>query len=302
MTYSDVDTGDTHSFSIDTAAAYGVASVDADGTWHYTVTDAGAVDALGQGDTLGDSFTVKVADNNGLFATQTVAITITGTNDAPTIANTGPAPNFTENGAPVAVAPALTVADIDSANLVGATVTISGGYQAGADSLDFTDQNGIHGVYADGVLTLTGTASVADYEAALRSITYSNSSDAPAGASRTITFQVDDGGSTHNLSDALDATVTVTAVNDAPVLTPVGPICPRRPPRRPAPRQRARASPTSSARASAMPMVPAPCRALPSPAPMAPAPGSTTCRTAPAGTMSARSATTRRCCCAQATS
>ncbi len=85
VTYSDVDTGDTHSFSIDAAAAYGVASVDADGTWHYTVTDAGAVDALGQGDTLGDSFTVKVADNNGLFATQTVAIAITGTDDAPVI-------------------------------------------------------------------------------------------------------------------------------------------------------------------------------------------------------------------------
>ncbi|TIV49948.1 VCBS domain-containing protein, partial [Mesorhizobium sp.] len=56
--FSDVDVGDTHAFSVSAAAAYGMATVDADGTWHYTVNDTGAVDALAQGESLSDSFTV----------------------------------------------------------------------------------------------------------------------------------------------------------------------------------------------------------------------------------------------------
>src|SRR5256885_9558768 len=58
---------------------------DPGGTWHYTVSDSGAVDALAVGETLADSFTVQVDDHNGGLATQVVNITITGTNDAPDI-------------------------------------------------------------------------------------------------------------------------------------------------------------------------------------------------------------------------
>src|SRR5438093_53584 len=39
VTFSDVDTSDTHTFSLSSAAAYGSASVDQDGSWHYTVSD-----------------------------------------------------------------------------------------------------------------------------------------------------------------------------------------------------------------------------------------------------------------------
>src|SRR3569623_1286675 len=85
------------------------------------------------------------------------------------------------------------------------------------DTLNFTDQNGISGSYdsGTGVLTLTGTSSVANYQAALRSITFSSASDNPTSfgtnASRTITWQVNDGalGST-----AATSTVNITAVND----------------------------------------------------------------------------------------
>ncbi|SCK21942.1 VCBS domain-containing protein, partial [Vogesella sp. LIG4] len=96
IAYSDVDATDSHSFALQgTAAAYGTASVDADGTWHYTVHDSGAVDALGAGETLGDSFTVRVSDNHGGYVDQLVSVTITGTNDAPLI----DAANTTANGA-----------------------------------------------------------------------------------------------------------------------------------------------------------------------------------------------------------
>ena len=41
------------------------------------------------------------------------------------------------------------------------------------DTLNFTAQNGITGSYASGVLTLSGTASIANYQTALESVTYS---------------------------------------------------------------------------------------------------------------------------------
>ncbi len=68
----------------------------------------------------------------------------------------------------------LTVSDVDNTSLAGATVSIGAGFLNG-DTLNFTNQNGITGSYntATGVLTLSGTASVADYQAALDSITFS---------------------------------------------------------------------------------------------------------------------------------
>src|SRR5207302_5293489 len=67
-----------------------------------------------------------------------------------------------------------------------------------------------------GVLTLSGTSVVANYQTALRSVTFSSSSEDPSTAVRTVTFQVDDGGSPLHLSNAINSTVNVTNVNDAP--------------------------------------------------------------------------------------
>ena len=83
VTFTDVDLSDTHTLSVNSAATHGSASVDADGTWHYTVIDSGAVDALAVGKHLSDSFTVMVDDGNGGLATQVVSIDIAGTNDTP---------------------------------------------------------------------------------------------------------------------------------------------------------------------------------------------------------------------------
>src|SRR5690606_1791538 len=82
-------------------------------------------------------------------------------------------------------------------------------------------QNGITGSYnaATGVLTLSGTATLAEYEAALRSVTFQNTSSGPIVAPRTISFQVDDGASQNNLSNVATSTVTIGPMNDAPVIT-----------------------------------------------------------------------------------
>ena len=77
-------------------------------------------------------------------------------------------------------------------------MSISAGFFAG-DTLNFTNQNGITGSYngSTGVLTLTGSASLANYQTALRSITFSSTSDNPTSfgtdTSRTITWTANDG-------------------------------------------------------------------------------------------------------------
>jgi VCBS repeat-containing protein len=137
-------------------------------------------------------------------------------NLAPVLDAAGGSLSYTENQAATAIDTVLTASDADSANLTSATVTISGNFAAGEDVLGFTDQNGITGSYngATGVLTLSGESSVANYQTALRSVTYFNSSDNPSTATRTISYQVDDGAAANDASNVVTATVAITAVEE----------------------------------------------------------------------------------------
>jgi hypothetical protein len=166
------------------------------------------------------SKTVELVVNDGELdsAAATKDIAVTPVNDAPVLTPSATTLSYAENAAPVAVDPGLTASDPDSTTFAGATVQISGNFSSPEDQLAFTDQNGITGAYdsGTGVLTLTGTASVADYQAALQSVTYENTSDNPSTDTRTVTFQVDDGGAANNMSNAATRDVTVSASNDAP--------------------------------------------------------------------------------------
>lgn len=80
----------------------------------------------------------------------------------------------------------IIITDIDNVNMGGAQVAISTGFSNG-DILNFVDQNGISGSYdsATGILTLTGTATLANYQVALRSVTFESSN---INSSRSISF------------------------------------------------------------------------------------------------------------------
>lgn len=150
----------------------------------------------------------------------TATVSVTAVNDAPVLGGASPTLAYTENQTATAINTVLTVSDVDSTSITGATVSIGTNFSSGQDVLGFTDQNGITGTYSatTGVLTLTGSSSVANYQAALRSVTYSNTSENPSTATRTINFQVDDGSALNNTSNVATASVSVTAVNDAPVV------------------------------------------------------------------------------------
>ena len=123
-----------------------------------------------------DNFTYTL--NGG--SAGSVAVSVTCVNDAPELFSDGTL-GYSEGDGAVPIDPGMAVQDIDSAGMQGATVAITNNFESAEDSLEFTDQNGITGTYdsGTGVLTLTGTASLADYQTALQSVAYSNSSDTP---------------------------------------------------------------------------------------------------------------------------
>ena len=93
----------------------------------------------------------------------------------PLIANTGQSVGYTEQAGGVLIDADLALSDPDSTHLTGATVSIGAGRQA-SDQLLFTSQFGISSSFdaSTGVLTLSGTATVAQYEQALRSVRFIN--------------------------------------------------------------------------------------------------------------------------------
>jgi unsaturated chondroitin disaccharide hydrolase len=139
----------------------------------------------------------RVGDGAANSNTPTKGLAITGVNDAPAVTTSAGAADYTAGEAPVQPDPAASVTDPDTANLRGATVRISSSFSAAdGDSLSFSAQNGITGSYnaATGVLTLTGNTSVANYQAALRSVRFSLAAANPSTAARTVSFQVTDSG------------------------------------------------------------------------------------------------------------
>jgi len=126
---------------------------------------------------------------------------------------------------PVVIDDGITVRYVDNTTLAGARVSITDNLASGEDVLAFVNDGSgmgnITGSYdsSTGVLQLTSagaSATLSEWEAALRAITYTNSSKNPATANRRISFTVNDGSL---YSHASFKTLTVTAVNDAPVVT-----------------------------------------------------------------------------------
>src|SRR5262249_48602619 len=120
---------------------------------------------------------------------------------------------YAEDAGWVSIDAGLTLSDADSSGLVGATITITG-YVAGQDELSFTAQAGITASWnaTTGVLTLSGAASPASYQAALRDVTSRNTSNNPSLGARAIQITVDDGADTSTAS----RTLTLSASDDAP--------------------------------------------------------------------------------------
>ena len=208
---SDVDSPSLTAVLVSGPAHAASFALNADGSFTY-VHDGS--------ETTSDSFTYKASDGSLFSNVATVSITITPVNDAPVI-TAGGTLNYTENDPASVIDNSITISDADSTTLASATAQITANYVNGQDFLAFTNTPNISGSFssATGTLTLTGTDTVANYQAALRSVTYVNTSEAPSAAPRTVSWQVNDGAGVNNLSNVATSTINVTSVNDAPVLT-----------------------------------------------------------------------------------
>ncbi|MEQ1951725.1 cadherin-like domain-containing protein [Mesorhizobium yinganensis] len=174
--------------------------------------------------TLINTIAVPFSSNNGNiggieFVGNVVATLDLDANNSAGIAGSGYQATFTEGAAAVAVADTDTTIVDDGTTMASATVTITNHQASDLLSINGALPGGIvASAYnpATGVLTLTGSATLAQYQTALRQVVFSNASDAPNTADRSITVTVNDGEVNSNTATA---TIHLTATNDAPVLT-----------------------------------------------------------------------------------
>ncbi|PPC88859.1 MAG: hypothetical protein CTY35_15845, partial [Methylotenera sp.] len=147
---SDVDVGE--SFFVAQAGSvgtYGTFTINANGNWTYQANNSqAAIQNLGQGDSITDTFTVYSLD---LSKTQNVTITIQGTNDGPVA--TADSRAMLDTASPITGNILLNDTDIDS------VITVS--TVNGSSSLTTTGEWGTLSWNADGTYTYTVRPSAA---------------------------------------------------------------------------------------------------------------------------------------------
>ncbi len=186
---SDPDTNDSLTFSAGTTSTLGAAvTVDPDGTFSYDPTASDTLDALAVGETVDDTFTYVVQDENGGSDTGTVTVTVNGLNDPPLAAgDSGPGFMTDEDTAFVTADVRGNDTDVD-----GDTLSISG-FNATSTAGKVTDNgDGTFGYDPDGQFDFLGPG-----ETAPDSFIY--------------TLSDGNGG-----TDTATVTITVGGVNDPP--------------------------------------------------------------------------------------
>ncbi|MGV2293261.1 DUF4347 domain-containing protein [Trinickia sp. YCB016] len=237
---SDFHSGDTLTFTNTSSTTFGnIAASYNSTTGVLTLTSAGqtatdaqwanAFDAVtfssASSASLGSrtiSFVANDGTENSTAATKTVDVVA-----QPVVTTTTGATSFVAGdnvtSTPVAVDSGVTLTDLSSSTLASATVAITGNFQSGEDRLSFTNEGSamgnIAGTYNEstGVLTLTSsgaTATLAQWQAALDSILYTDTAITPNNATRTISFTVNDGTESSAL---VTKTISVADTDQTPI-------------------------------------------------------------------------------------
>ncbi|MCP4997085.1 MAG: DUF4347 domain-containing protein, partial [Gammaproteobacteria bacterium] len=146
-------------------------------------------------DTTADGVDSAVSDSAVSLSTSITSV------DDPTQLNLGSAGSFVEDGGAVAVAPNLTMTDVDDFSLGTVKVSISSDTLQSGDILAFTNDSSTMGNIAAsynataGVLTLTSvssSATVGQWQAALQVVTFNTPSQDPDTTARKIDFVLGD--------------------------------------------------------------------------------------------------------------
>ncbi|WP_040259424.1 retention module-containing protein [Pseudomonas massiliensis] len=171
------------------------------------------------------NITIAITDDKGATTTGISHVAVVPENDAPVLS--GSPASFTEGDSATSVVNGLAISDVDNTTLTKAVVTISG--LGAGDTVAFTGTlpSGVTLVASDVVngtqtFTLSGASSVGNYQALIDAIQFSNTTDTPVDGVRTVSVAVTDAGGDNlardpALTTVYNSTLTVNAVNDAPV-------------------------------------------------------------------------------------
>ncbi len=231
IAFADVDLIDTHSTSASFTSTTGAAqlgsltasvSTDTTGgaageiTWNYSVNTA-ATQFLATGETVTETYTVTLSDNHGGTTTKDIAITITGTNDAPVVSGGTFVGAVAEAAEPDAGAAALTAtgsisftdADLNDIGHAATATAVATGVSAGLAGVDLTPFLSLTPTKAAG-----GTVGAVDWAFSAPDATFDYLAVGEvATLTYTVTIADGDGGSTTQ-----DVVITVTGANDAPTI------------------------------------------------------------------------------------
>ena len=188
----DVDTADIPAFTAQpgTAGTYGTFSITNSGAWTYTLNDT-AAQALAGGQAFSETFPVISTTADGESVSETVTVTVTGSEDAPVI--TGTTSGAVAEDGTLTASGTLATSDAD-----------------GADTPSFTAQTDTAGTYGTFSVTTTGAwtynlnNTTAQVLAGVQTVS----------ETFTVTSTTADGESVNET-----VTVTVTGSENAPVIT-----------------------------------------------------------------------------------
>ncbi|MBL0720946.1 VCBS domain-containing protein, partial [Piscinibacter sp. Jin2] len=215
--FSDIDTRDVLSYSqTKTSGSLGgtltLLSSDDSGTtgtagsvsYTYSVANS-AAQYLAVGETASETFTITADDGNGGMASQVVTVTVTGTNDQPTVTAFSDGAVTEDATSPeLSTTVSANFSDIDTRDVLSYSQTKTSGSLGGTLSLLSSDDSGT-----------TGTAGSVSY-------TYSVANSATqflaAGQTATETFTITANDGNGGMASQV-VTATVTGTNDEVVLT-----------------------------------------------------------------------------------
>jgi VCBS repeat-containing protein len=212
--FSDVDLTDVHSVGAVTpsAGALGTltASVTTDTTgagvggvvtWHYSVA-ASAVDYLAHNEIKVETFSFDISDGQGGSVTRTVGVTITGSNDAPTVEAGEVQGGAVVEDVTVSTSGSFSFADVDLADAAHAVAVTPPAGALGTLIAQVDDESSGDGAGSVGwTYTLDNAAAQSLREGAVRTESF------------TVTLSDDFGASVDKV-----VTITITGTNDRPLL------------------------------------------------------------------------------------
>ena len=205
-------------------ASHDTVSGDGSIAWTYSISD-GALDFLGANDVVTLTYTVQADDHNGGTTSQNVTITVSGTEDAPTLTSGTQAATVTENADGATgentethtVSGAVTFNDVDLSDLEASSITntavsptLANGY-----ALTTTQHDALVNAFSIDPAshdTVSGDGSIAwTYSISDGALDFLGANDV---VTLTYTVQADDhnGGTTSQ-----NVTITVSGTEDAPV-------------------------------------------------------------------------------------